>query len=108
MRRRDFISVIVGATTWPFAVRAQQPDRLSQRGSGSLVWPASNHDNITLDELLEQIKVETVKLAPYIDLDAVREAQAVENRLPATGNGSEPEAISPRRRPPRGMGDSSG
>jgi hypothetical protein len=25
MRRRDFISVIVGATGWPLAVRAQQP-----------------------------------------------------------------------------------
>ena len=25
MRRRDFISVIVGATAWPLAVRAQQP-----------------------------------------------------------------------------------
>jgi hypothetical protein len=28
--------------------------------------------------------------------------------LPATGNGIELEAISPRRRPPRGMGDSFG
>jgi hypothetical protein len=27
---------------------------------------------MTLDELLEQIKVETVKLAPYINLDARR------------------------------------
>jgi hypothetical protein len=69
---------------------------------------AQNHDNVTLEELLEQIKVETVKLAPYIDLDAIREAQGVANRLPATGKGSEPEAISPRRRPPRCMGDSSG
>jgi len=28
MRRREFITLFVGATTWPFVVRAQQPDRM--------------------------------------------------------------------------------
>jgi len=57
-------------------------------------------DNATLDELLVKIKSELVKLGPLIDLDAIREQQGVENRLPATGNGSEPEASPLRRRPP--------
>jgi hypothetical protein len=47
------------------------------------------------------------KLGPLIDLDAIREAQGVENGLPATGNGSEPEAILPLRRRPPGMDVSS-
>jgi hypothetical protein len=65
---------------------------------------AKNYDDATLDELLVSIKSKLVKLGPLIDLDAIREAQGVENRLPVTGNtgnGTEPEAISPlRRRPP--------
>jgi len=28
MRRREFITLFVGATTWPFVARAQQPDRM--------------------------------------------------------------------------------
>jgi hypothetical protein len=43
-----------------------------------------------------------VKLGPLIDFDAIREAQ--ENRLPATGKGSEPEVISPLRRRLRSAG----
>jgi hypothetical protein len=46
-------------------------------------------DDVSLDELLVKIKEELVKLGPLIDLDAIRDAQGVENRLPATGNGSE-------------------
>ena len=65
---------------------------------------AKNYDDATLDELLVSIKSELVKLGPLIDLDAIREAQGVENCLPVTGNtgnGTESEAISPlRRRPP--------
>ena len=64
-------------------------------------------DDVSLDELLVKIKEELVKLGPLIDLDAIRDAQGVENRLPATGNASEPEAISPLRRRPPGMGVSS-
>ena len=28
MRRREFIAALVGATAWPFAARAQQPERV--------------------------------------------------------------------------------
>jgi hypothetical protein len=45
-------------------------------------------DNASLDELLVKIKSELVKLGPLIDLDAIREAQGAQNRLPVTVNGS--------------------
>jgi len=32
MRRREFITIFVGATTWPFVARAQQPDRMRRIG----------------------------------------------------------------------------
>jgi hypothetical protein len=88
-------------------------------------------DNASLDELLVKIKSELVKLGPLIDLDAIREQQGVENRLPVTVNGSEAErntsdglaageiaadkdtpnqigiAFSPLRRRPPGTGASS-
>jgi hypothetical protein len=46
-------------------------------------------DGLSLDELLVKIKDELRKLGPLIDLEAIREQQVVENRLPATANGSE-------------------
>jgi len=46
-------------------------------------------DDASLDELLVKIKAELVKLGPLIDLDAIREQQGVENRLPVIANGSE-------------------
>jgi hypothetical protein len=64
-------------------------------------------DNATLDELLVKIKSELVKPGPLIDLDAIREQQGVENRLPVRVNGSEAEAFSPLRRRPPGTGASS-
>ena len=33
MQRRDFIAGIAGATTWPFAARAQQPGRMRPVGT---------------------------------------------------------------------------
>jgi hypothetical protein len=50
---------------------------------------------------------QTETARPLIDLEAIREQQAVENRLPVTVNGSEAEAFSPLRRRPPGTGASS-
>ena len=40
MRRREFISLIGGASAWPFAARAQQPDRM--RRIGLLMGPSED------------------------------------------------------------------
>jgi len=77
--------------------------RHAQLSAIKLAGDINASDNATLEELLPKIQAELVKLGPLIDLDAIREAQGVENRLPATGNGSEPEAISPLRHRPSGM-----
>ena len=70
---------------------------------------AKNYDDVTLDELLVTIKSEMVKLGPLIGLDPnqLLLLQGAENRSPVKVNGSEPEALSPRRRRSPGMGVSS-
>jgi hypothetical protein len=70
---------------------------------------AGNNDDVTLDELLVTIKSEMVKLGPLIGLDPnqLLLLQGAENRSPVKVNGSEPEASSPLRRRPPGMGVSS-
>ena len=52
---------------------------------------ATVSDDVTLDELLEKIRVELRKLGPLIDLESIREPQGIENRLPVTVVGSEEE-----------------
>jgi putative ABC transport system substrate-binding protein len=41
MRRREFITLVGGAAAWPFAVRAQQPERMRRIG---VLLPAAADD----------------------------------------------------------------
>jgi putative tryptophan/tyrosine transport system substrate-binding protein len=49
MRRRDFITLIGGATTWPFAARAQQGERM--RRIGVLMNLAADESSPTFAEI---------------------------------------------------------
>jgi hypothetical protein len=48
----------------------------------------TNAKNPTPDELVADINAELTKLAPLLDLDAIRESHDAENRSPVTVNGS--------------------
>src|SRR5215472_13065759 len=53
MRRREFITLFVGATTWPFVARAQQDQRVRRIG---ILTPLDEAENkIRIDPLLQEL-----------------------------------------------------
>jgi hypothetical protein len=74
-------ATIVGNRPAKFAREQPQAAAVLAESKGS-----KNRAGITLGELLDQIKVEMVKLGPYIDLDAIREAQARPSATPSEGS----------------------
>jgi hypothetical protein len=63
----------------PAAHSAPKPRQRPRRGQ-----QRAGTGHASLDELLVKIKSELHKLGPLIDLDATRESQGVEDRLPVT------------------------
>ena len=58
---------------WPHRYRHAQLSAVKLAGDLNAKMEAAS-----LDEILEQIKVEMIKLGPLIDLDAIREAQGAD------------------------------
>src|SRR6516164_6692793 len=53
MRRRQFITLLGGAATWPLAARAQQPTKVPKVG---ILSPATNETAATLTAFREGIR----------------------------------------------------
>lgn len=69
--------------------------------------PLRLRDDITLEEIRRDIAIELEKLGPILDLEAIRDPQGIESRIPVVANGvaedeGAPETapeLSERRRP---------
>jgi hypothetical protein len=72
------------------AVRVAEKVARYRHAQLSAMQPAgdTNANNQTLDELVVRVNAELTKLAPLLDLDAIREAHDAENGSPVTVNGS--------------------
>jgi len=79
MRRRQFITLLGGAATWPLAARAQQPSKVPQVG---ILSPATNETAATLTAFREGIRDLGYVEGKTIELD-FRLSKGIMDTLPA-------------------------
>ena len=79
MRRREFITLISGAATWPLAVRAEQPAKVPRVG---ILSPATNETAATLTAFREGIRDLGYLEGQTIQLD-FRLSKGIMDALPA-------------------------
>ena len=87
MRRRQFITLLGGAATWPLAARAQQPSKVPQVG---ILSPATNETAATLTAFRDGIRDLGYVEGKTIELD-FRLSKGIMDTLPARrGVGAHP------------------